>query len=156
TEMGAALPILRASPQLLRLSLLVVLAAVAGALLDYVFKAGAPRQGSLLGFFAVYYTATGVATIVLQAALGRLVMGLLGPAAALGALPAVAAASAGVAALVPGALARLIARGAENLVRSSFFRSGSELLFAPMPERDKRGTKVLIDVGMDRVGDVTG
>lgn len=39
---------------------------------------------------------------------------------------------------------------------TSFFRSAYELLFTPLPPKEKRASKSLIDVGADRLGDVLG
>ena len=43
-----------------------------------------------------------------------------------------------------------------NVVRNSLFRSGYELLFTPLPERQKRPAKGLIDVGADKLGAFLG
>ena len=48
------------------------------------------------------------------------------------------------------------ARGAEAVARSSLYRSGYELLFAPLLPAEKRASKALVDVGVTRLGDVLG
>jgi HEAT repeat protein len=50
----------------------------------------------------------------------------------------------------------MLARGAEVVLRNSLFRAAYELLFTPVAPREKRATKLLLDVGAARVGDVAG
>jgi hypothetical protein len=42
------------------------------------------------------------------------------------------------------------------VIRSSLFRAAYELLFTPVAPREKRATKLLLDVGAARVGDIAG
>jgi len=48
------------------------------------------------------------------------------------------------------------ARARRALMRASFFRTGYEMLFAPLLPAEKRATKAVLDVGVTRVGDVLG
>ena len=50
-------------------------------------------------------------------------------------------------------MSALIARGAETVTRNSIYRAGYELLYAPLPPDQKRPTKVVLDVGADKLGD---
>ncbi len=43
---------------------------------------------------------------------------------------------------------------AELVTRNSIYRSGYELLYAPLPPEQKRPTKVVLDVGADKLGDI--
>jgi len=47
-------------------------------------------------------------------------------------------------------------RGAANLLTNSFFGPGYELLFTPISPADKRASKILIDVGVNRSGNMLG
>jgi hypothetical protein len=47
-----------------------------------------------------------------------------------------------------------VARGAELVTRNSIYRAGYELLYAPLPPDQKRPTKVVLDVGADKLGDI--
>jgi hypothetical protein len=47
-----------------------------------------------------------------------------------------------------------ILRGGEAVQRNSLFRAAYELLYTPLSEQRKRSTKLLIDVGFDRIGTV--
>lgn len=158
--LSSSLRALRSSPQLLWLSLLVVLGTSAAGLLDFAFKATAVhelgRGDAVLRFFAIFYAASGVVTFILQSFAGRAIVSRLGPAGTLAALPAGVVVAGAGAVVFGGLVVQAVARGVEQVLRYSLFRSGYELLFAPVPEADKRATKTLIDVGVDRIGDMLG
>jgi len=143
-----------------QLAALVLLGTLGASLIDYVFKAQAVAalgQGEgLLRFFAIFYATTGLITFVLQTSSSRLVLEKLGLAAATGA-PSVALLAGGLGGLlVPGLGSATAARGGESVLRSSLFRSGYELFYTPIPPKEKRAAKSLIDVGVDRLGDAFG
>lgn len=56
----------------------------------------------------------------------------------------------------PGLGTAAVARAGEGVLRSSLFRSGYELLYTPVPPRQKRATKSIIDVGFKGAGDALG
>lgn len=138
---------------------IVVLGAIAGVALDYVFKADIVALTSpdgLLRWLAIFYTVTNVITSLVQILLCQPLIARLGVPRSVATLP-ITVTVFGVAALViPIPLAAAVARGAELVTRNSVYRAGYELLYAPLPEDEKRSTKVLLDVGADRVGDVLG
>jgi len=47
-----------------------------------------------------------------------------------------------------------MARGVQSVLSNSLFRSGYEVLFTPVPPREKRAVKAIADVGASRVGDL--
>lgn len=150
--------VLLASPYLQGMALLVGLTAAAEGLLDYVFKAGATRAvpdgATLLRLFAAFYTATAVLTIILQLGSLRRLLGRLGIARSSALLPAGSTAGALGALLLPGFGPLVVARGIEVVLHNSVFRAAYELLFTPVSPPEKRATKLLLDVGVARVGDV--
>jgi ATP:ADP antiporter, AAA family len=152
--------ILRNSSYLLSLALLVALTSSAEGVLDYVFKAraaaAAPSGEQLLRFFAAFYTATALIGILIQVTVLRSLLGRLGIARSASLLPTGVTLGAAGAFFVPGLVPILVARGIEVVLRSSVFRAGYELLFTPVAQRDKRATKLLLDVGAARIGDVAG
>jgi hypothetical protein len=158
-QRGAA-RILRASPYLLGLALLVTLTSAAEGVLDYVFKAQAAAVAAsgedLLRLFAVFYTVTALLGISIQVTTLQGVLGRLGIARSAALLPAGVWLGAVGAFIVPGLIPVMLARGAEVVLRSSIFRAAYELLFTPVAPREKRATKLLIDVGAARLGDVAG
>jgi hypothetical protein len=156
---GAA-AILRGSPYLLSLALLVTLTSAAEGLLDYVFKARAAAAAisgeQLLRLFAAFYTVTALLAISVQITTLRKLLERLGIARSAALLPAGVSVGAVGAFLIPGLVPVLFARGAEVVLRSSLFRAAYELLYTPVSPGEKRGTKLLIDVGAARIGDVIG
>jgi len=146
------------SPYLQGIALLVVLTSAAEGLLDYVFKAGAtltvPDETTLLRLFAAFYTGTAVLTIGVQLAVLRPLLGRFGIARSAALLPAGSSVAALGAMLLPGFGPLLIARGIEVVLHNSVFRAAYELLFTPVSPQEKRATKLVLDVGVARVGDV--
>jgi hypothetical protein len=63
---------------------------------------------------------------------------------------------AGASLFLPGALMAPLARALELALRGSCYRSSYELFFTPVPPREKRATKMFIDVSCDRMGDAAG
>jgi len=154
------LGIFRASPYLRGLILLVVLTAMAEGMLDWVFKvqatASAPSGEQLLRLFSWFYSAMALLTIAVQTTMLRGALARLGIAWSAALLPAGVSIGALGGLLFPGLLPLALARGAESVLRNSFFRGAYELLFTPVPLREKRATKLLVDVGATRLGDVAG
>ena len=142
------------------LALIVLLGNIAATLIDYLFKASAAgsftSSAELVRFFAVFYTLVSVLTLAVQAGMtGRLLEGI-GIANTMAVRPAVVAIGGLVTLPVMGIAGLGILRAIENVIQSSLFRSGYELLFTPVVPDDKRSTKTIVDVGADRMGDVVG
>jgi ATP:ADP antiporter, AAA family len=156
----SGLRVLAEAPYLRTLAILVLLGTTGAALVDYVFKAQAVasfgRGEGLLRFFAGYYAAVSLITFVIQASSSRLALEKLGLGVSAG-LPSVALLAGGAVSLVaPGLESAMVARGGESAFRSSLFRSGYELFYTPIPPKEKRAAKSLIDVGVERLGDALG
>jgi ATP:ADP antiporter, AAA family len=153
-------PILRSSSYLRALALLVALTAAAEGVLDYVFKARASSVTAsgeeLLRLFGVFYTVTALLGIFIQVSSLRPLLARLGIARSAALLPAGVSVGAVGAFFFPGLPSVMLARGAEVVLRSSLFRAAYELLFTPVAPPEKRATKLLLDVGAARVGDVAG
>ena len=153
------LRILREAPYLQNLALVVALGAVTSGLLDYVFSAEAVRAHAkgpdLLSFFALFWLAVGVLSFALQTLLGRIALEKLGLAVTIGLLPGVVVLGGVFGLAVPGLWSTAILRGGEASQRNSLFRAAYELLYTPLSEQKRRSTKLLIDVGFDRLGTVT-
>ena len=152
--------VLRRSSYLTGLALLVALTSSAEGVLDYVFKAHATAAAlsgeQLLRFFAGFYTVTALVGILIQVTALRPILSRLGIARSPSLLPAGVSAGAVAAFLVPGLIPIMLVRGLEVVLRSSVFRAAYELLFTPVAPLEKRATKLLLDVGAARVGDVIG
>jgi ATP:ADP antiporter, AAA family len=164
-ELAAEMPrtgfdVLARAPYLRSLSALVILGTIGAAIVDYVFKAQAVaalgRGDDLLRFFAAYYTVTSLAAFLVQTTLSRSALERLGLAFVVS-TPSMALLAGGLGSLVaPGLASALVARGGESMFRASLFRSGYELFYTPVPPRERRAAKSLIDVGFDRLGDAIG
>ncbi|HSR54042.1 MAG TPA: hypothetical protein VLV83_24705 [Acidobacteriota bacterium] len=157
---ASGLKLLRRTPYLRNLALLILMGTVTAALLDYVFKSWAEHtyQGGepLLRFFALFYTGVGLLTFLVQTLLSKRSLEGLGLSRTVAVLPGITALGAGAVLAFPGLLASTLARGGEAVVRSSLFRSSYELFFTPIEQKHKRATKGIIDVGFERLGDALG
>jgi len=152
--------LLHATPYLRSLAVLVLLGSAGAGLIEYVFKAAAVSQigrgDSLLRFFAIYYAAISLLTFIVQISLSRVALQRLGLAAN-AATPAAAMLAGSLGALLaPGLVSSILLRGSESVFRGSLFRAGYEIFYTPIPRREKRVAKSLIDVGFDRLGDAVG
>lgn len=142
------------------LAALVMLLTIAATFVDQAFKtrvqttlAESPSLGS---FFSLYYAALGVITFVIQAGGSRFVLEKLGLAVA-AATPALTVLVGGAGALLmPGLNGLILMRAGEAICRASIYRGGYELFYTPMARHDKRAVKTIIDVGVDRTGDIVG
>lgn len=141
------------------IALLVFGGAVMTACIDYVFKvevSDGMTRGDFVGFFAVFYTGTGIATFLLQTVGSKRVLKWVGVVGAVGMLPLVAIPLLVVAVIFPGLGTLVALRGAAMVIENSLYRSGYELLYTPVPKAQKRSAKILIDLGSDRLGTAAG
>lgn len=142
-----------------RMALLVVVMATTAALLDYLLKAAAARELSdaeLVHFFSSFYVAVGLGGFLLQTFVGNKSLRWLGIGGTMAALPAMVL-SGGLFALVVRHLTSItVLRAGAAILNNSFFRAGFESLYTPIPASDKRASKLLIDVGAERMGDLVG
>jgi hypothetical protein len=110
----------------------------------------------LLRFFAIFYTGVAALTFLIQSLLTRPSLEKLGLSHTASFLPLLVGAGGLAAFAAPGLATAAGARGMESAARSSLFRSSYELFYAPLPSRQKRASKTIVDVGFDRLGDVIG
>ena len=159
-ETGSGLTVLRTVPYVRNVALVILTSTMGAGLLDYVFKArvsAAYLDGEeLVEFFALFYTAIGVATFLVQLILSRVAVEKLGIAGTVSSLPASLAIGSIGALVLPGVPAASAMRGSEAMVRSSLFKSGYEMLYAAVPRRERQATKAILDIGVDRMGDLLG
>jgi len=158
--MRGGLRLIAETPALRNLAALVLLGTTSAAVVDYVFKARAVDTygpgDRLLQFFAIYYAATSVLSLLLQTLSSRTVLARFGLALTTS-TPSLALVVGSLASLLdPGFGSLLAARGGETVFRSSWFRAGYELFYTPMPIGERRAAKSLIDVAFDRLGDAVG
>jgi hypothetical protein len=157
---SSGLQLIRAFPYLRNLALVVGLCAFVEALVDYVFNAGAkaafPKGQALMAFFALFYTIVGLLSLVVQATLARASLARLGLPGTLAVQPALVALGGLLVISFPRFWTTILLRGSQAVLRNSLFRSAYELLYTPLPRERKRPTKVIVDVGFDRLGTAAG
>jgi hypothetical protein len=144
-------------PGLLRdLALVIALAAMLAALVEYLMKAEAVayfgKGQHLVRFFGLFYSATALAAVLMQAVLGRLALGRLGLGGSVASHPVLVGAAGLLGFVLPSPWRGILPRGLDVVVRNSTFRAGYELLYTPLAEATKRSAKSLIDVACDCAG----
>ncbi len=152
--------VMRETPYLRLLALTVLVGAIIQSLLDYALGAQATAAygtgARLLSFFAIFQTAIGVVSFLVQSSTNRLALARLGLGGTIALLPG-AVISLGLLALgLPSLFTVALQRGADGVLRASLFRSAYEVLFTPVPQALKRPTKTSIDVTSDRAGAMIG
>lgn len=151
----SGLSALARSSYLRRVGAVVVFGALMSGVIDYVFKAGVATDRSeqgLVELFAVFYTAVGIATFVVQAFGARKLLKRLGVVPTASAFPITALSLLSLALLWPGVMTLVLLRGGLMVVENSLYRAGYELFYTPVPKQQKRSAKMLIDLGCDRLG----
>jgi hypothetical protein len=143
-------------PLLRDLALVIMLAATLAALADYLLKAEAVayfgKGQGLVRFFGLFYCATGFSAALIQASLGRVVLGRLGLGGSVASHPVAVGAAALLGFVLPSPWRGIFPRGLDTVARGSTFRAGYELLYTPLAEETKRSAKSFIDVACDCVG----
>ncbi len=150
----------RQLPYLRALACVVVASAVTQAILDYLLAAAAVASigtgPPLLSFFALFQTAVGVLSFLLQVGVSRSALERFGVGPVLAVSPSVLLGGMLAALFAPPVTATVFLRGADGVLGASVHRSAYEVLFAPLDARNKRASKPLIDVGFDRLGALLG
>jgi ATP:ADP antiporter, AAA family len=159
-ETAGAWAQLQQQPLLRNLAAVIALAAMLGAFADYIMKAEAVAYFGpghhLVRFFGLFYSGTGLAAVLIQASLGRFVLGRLGLGGSVATHPVMVGAAALLGFVLPSPWRGIFPRGCDVVVRNSTFRTGYELLYTPLAESAKRSVKSLIDVAFDCVGKGSG
>ena len=157
TSLFDGVEVLRNQPYPRRIGILVLLGATTTVLIDLVFKAEVKaHSASLVGFFAMFYTATGIITFLLQATASQRILRRFGVVPTITAFPAIALLGLVAAISLPSLIVFALLRGGMMVVENSLYRSGYELLYTAVPPEQKRSAKILIDLGCDRLGTATG
>jgi hypothetical protein len=148
------------APYLRTLALLVPLGTAAAAILEILFKTGSREAigpgPNLLTYLSNFNTATAVLAFVLQSLAAKPILERFGVAAGVSVLPVTVFFSSIGCGIWPGLASFSLARGSEFVVRGSIFRSAYEIFYTPVPQKEKRAVKTLIDVVFDRLGDAGG
>jgi HEAT repeat protein len=159
---GAASPTLQEAVRLLKghayvraLAVFVLVSTVALTLGDYVFKSVVARNippEELGTFFATLYLVLNALALVAQLLLTDWLFRVLGLHRALWALPTLLFLGAAGVAMGGGLVAALLLKGADGTLRNSLHRTGSELLYVPLPDALRSRAKPFIDLVGQRGG----
>jgi hypothetical protein len=159
SERVFAFQVLKSSPHLRTIALMVLLTTAAAGVLDFLLKWHVTQaMGSgpyLLRFFAIFYTVVQVVSFMAQAG-SSIAIQQMGIGKTISTLPAGVALTSVAALLFPVWPVLVGVRGIEAVLRGSLFRSGYELLFVPMDVAERRQMKTFLDVTCDRAGDALG
>jgi ATP:ADP antiporter, AAA family len=160
TLTGGGWKVVRETPYLRDLALLVLAGAVIQALLDWLLSAHATdkfgKGPDLLAFFALFNMVVGLLSFAAQTGLSRPLLEWRGLAGTVKSQPMTVAVFAVFALVSPAFWPVVFLRGAEAVTRNSVYRSAYELFYTPLATAKKRATKTIIDVGADRVGTAMG
>lgn len=157
---SSAVALVAERPYLRKLALLLALTAIATSIGDFVMKtsvAGVIQDAtSLVAFFSLFHTLTGVLSFALQTTATRSLIERIGVRGTLALLPLSFGLLAGAGALLGRVLVAVLLRGTDAVLTNSVFRSSYELLYTGIPRDVVRSTKPVIDVVFFRLGDVVG
>ena len=145
----------RNDPYIKALGGFVLVSTVALTLADYVFKSTVAQtipRAQLGTFFAGFYMVLNVLALGAQLILAGWLLRVLGLHRTLWVLPAFVFLGAAGVALGGGLLAALLLKGADGSLRYSLHRTGTELLFVPLPDSLRARAKPVIDVIGQRGG----
>lgn len=150
---------LRSDHYVRRIVALVLLSTIALTLADYLFKrevADAIPPSELGSFFATFYASLNVLALLVQLGLVGWLLDRAGVPRALAFMPALLAIGGGWAALAGGLPAVLLLKGTSGSLRHSLHRTATEVLFVPLPGRERDRAKTVSDVVGHRVGQAVG
>ena len=142
-------------PYVTRLAGLVLVSTMALTLADFVFKSSVARNvpaPELGQFFATFYMVLNLLALLAQLLLMGWLLRTVGLHRTLWTLPILLFAGAAGVAFGAGLPAALTLKGADGTLRHSVHRTGTELLFLPIPDALRARVKPVIDVFGQRGG----
>jgi hypothetical protein len=155
SSVAEAARLVRGNPYVARLLGFVLLSTVAVSLADYVFKSTVSQRvpAEQLGpFFATFYMVLNVLGMLAQLLVTGWLFRSMGLHRALWVYPALLALGAAGLAFGGGLIASLFLKGTDGTLRHSLHRTGTELLFLPIPDAVRSRAKPLVDVLGQRGG----
>tara|TARA_R110002096_G_scaffold171490_8_gene344653 strand:+ start:61097 stop:63796 length:2700 start_codon:yes stop_codon:yes gene_type:complete len=146
---------IRNSPYPLRIATLVLVSTIALTFGDYLFKSIVREQVAaedLAAFFSTIYLALNLVSLFVQVVAASFLLRRFSISVVIAILPILLLG--GGALLIAGvAMTGIIAvKGSEGSLRHSLYRTASELLYVPLPERARAQVKALVDVVSQRGG----
>ena len=151
---------IRRVPLLRQLAVVIALAAALAALTDYLLKAEVVswlgKGEPLVRFFGLFYAGTALVAFLLQAVLGRAILGRIGLGGSVASHPLLVGAAGLLGFIAPTPWRAILPRGLDVTLRASIFRAGYELFYTPLAEESKRAAKSTVDVSADCLGKGAG
>ncbi len=148
-------PLILKEPYVTRLAGIVLVSTVALTLADFVFKSSVARHvpAQHLGqFFATFYLVLNLLALLAQLVLMGWLLRTVGLHRTLWVLPTLLFLGASGVAFGAGFPAALLLKGADGTLRYSVHRTGTELLFLPIPDSLRARVKPVVDVFGQRGG----
>ncbi len=153
------LTIVKQNSLLQRMAFLTLTLAATIALLDYLFKAKLQvtlSKQELVTFFAYFYIAVDIGSLLLQTLVGSKALRWFGLGGTIIVLPLGIIFGGLITFVFRSLMTITVLRATANMLTNAFFGPGYELLFTPISPADKRASKILIDVGANRMGNMLG
>lgn len=146
--------IIRNSRHLLLIVSLIALMVVTSTFVDFQFKTVAAQafasEDALTSFMGRFYGRVSLVALVVQFLIAPRLIRVLGIGGALSILPIALAGGAAAMLVVPGLLAGIALRGADQTLKHSIDKTGRELLFVPVSLQKKKRVKVFVDLFVDQ------
>ena len=151
---GSAWDIIRTSRHVQLIVGVIAVTVITTTFVDYQFKtvasAAYPNEDALTTFMGRFYGRVSLVALLVQFVVAPRLMRVLGIGGALSVLPAgLALGTLGMIAL-PGLVAGVLLRGADQSLKHSVDKTGRELLFVPVSLQKKKRVKVFIDLFVDQ------
>ncbi len=145
---------IRTSRHLLLIVSVIALMVVTSTFVDFQFKTVAAQafasEDALTSFMGRFYGRVSLVALVVQFLIAPRLIRVLGIGGALSILPIALAGGAAAMLVVPGLLAGIALRGADQTLKHSIDKTGRELLFVPVSLQKKKRVKVFVDLFVDQ------
>ena len=153
-EATGAFSIIRESRHIQLIVGILTVMVVVTTLVDYQFKTVAarayPSEDGLTTFMGHFYGRVSIIALLVQFVLAPRLLRVVGIGGALSVLPGMLALGAGGMLAMPGLAAGVFMRGAGQSLKHSLDKTGRELLFVPVPLKQKKRVKVFVDLFVDQ------
>jgi len=132
----------------------IAIMVVTSTFVDFQFKTVAAQafaaEDALTSFMGRFYGRVSLVALVVQFLIAPRLIRILGIGGALSVLPLALAGGTIAMVLVPGLVAGVALRGADQTLKHSIDKTGRELLFVPVSLQQKKKVKVFVDLFVDQ------
>ncbi|PEN13992.1 hypothetical protein CRI94_08050 [Longibacter salinarum] len=146
--------IIRSSRHLQLIVGVIAVMVITSTVVDFQFKTVAAQafasEDALTSFMGRFYGRVSLVALVVQFFIAPRFIRILGIGGALSILPIALAGGTVAMILVPGLVAGVLIRGADQTLKHSIDKTGRELLFVPVSLEKKKQVKVFVDLFVDQ------